>query len=169
MGHGVNIGLGKIGHASPVKWDNARLPCTAHHPIALYLASHSSLYHSKSAHQFTDKRAPHSPLLSPTAHCTERSRPLFPHFPQLSRWSTCKDGAVQSFDSIPGFTRRVHGVNLNTNTVLVECVKRVFTRSIQVVTPRSASAECSRFYVGALTSGQFLADTPISVLSVMFH
>ena len=54
MGHGVNIGLGKIGHASPVKWDNARLPCTAHHLIALYLASHSSLYHSKSAHQLTD-------------------------------------------------------------------------------------------------------------------
>ena len=31
MGHGVNIALGKIGYASPVKWDNASLPYSALH------------------------------------------------------------------------------------------------------------------------------------------
>ena len=43
-----------------------------------------------------------------------------------------------------------------------------YSREQVVTTLRSASAECSRFCVRALTSGQFLADTPISV-SVMFH
>ena len=143
-------------------------------PALRTIRSHSTLLHTTHSitarvHITSQTNARPTPPHSVRLHTALCSRPLFPHFPQLSRWSACKDGAVQSFDSIPGFTRRVHGVNLNTNTVLVECVKQVFTRAGRNTKEvRSASAECSRFCVRALTSGQFLADTPISV-SVMFH
>ena len=62
MGHGVNIALGKIGYASPVKWDNASLPCTALHQSLM----------------------PPSTPLNSVLHCTERFWRLFPHFPELN-------------------------------------------------------------------------------------
>ena len=91
MGHGVNIALGKIGYASPVKWDNASLPCTALHQ------ANASL---------------HSPPLSLTLHWTLLAAfsplpwiaPYTLHYTMV-RLGACKGSVYQSLDSIPGFTR----------------------------------------------------------------
>ena len=102
---GVNIALGKIGYAGPVKWDNASLPCTA---------ANASL---------------HSPPLSLTCtavHCTalNASGGFFPTSLNCAPHSAALVGRMQR-QCISEFRlhsrfyhRRVrHGVNLNTNSV----------------------------------------------------
>ena len=124
MGHGVNIALGKIGYASPVKWDNASLPCTALHQANASLHSPPlSLTHGTALHWTL--LAAFSPLPW-----------IAPYTLHSAQWSgACKDSVYQSLDSIPGFTRQVHGVNLNTKRVVHQSVAGFTSRPSPRVNP----------------------------------
>ena len=140
MGHGVNIALGKIGYASPVKWDNASLPCTALHQ------ANASL---------------HSPPLSLTeSTALNASGGFFPTSLNCTLHSTLHDGKV-------GCMQRQCISEFRLHSRFYQAVARG-QPEYQQSKLWSCASECSRFYKPALTSGQSCADTQLSTYA-MFH